>query len=161
MARTELRNYWITFLYLAVFFTAFTAYERLILDEYAFGYLAHGTSLLGALILAKIILIGDAMHLGHKMEHRPLAATRSCGVSVNRQNYAPRCLIQLLPEKAPSAWPDYGPMYLVQLLPEKAHILPKNLQFGTFRREPRRRHWLAKAPRASNMMSVTILIGLT
>jgi hypothetical protein len=68
----ELINYWITFLYLAFFFGAFAWYRRLILAEYGISYLHYGTALVEALILAKVILIGDALHLGRKLEEKPL-----------------------------------------------------------------------------------------
>lgn len=68
----ELSDYWITFVYLALFFGAFTCYRRLILAEYHIGYFHFGFALIEALVLAKVILIGDAMHLGLRMEKKPL-----------------------------------------------------------------------------------------
>lgn len=71
-AARELINYWITFLYLAVFFSAFITYRRLVLAEYKISYVHYGVGLIEALILAKVILIGDAMHLGRRVEEKPL-----------------------------------------------------------------------------------------
>src|SRR6478735_9228817 len=71
-ARRELADYWTTFVYLALFFAAFTCYRRLILAEYHIGYLHFGFALIEALVLAKVILIGDAMHLGRRVEDKPL-----------------------------------------------------------------------------------------
>lgn len=68
----ELAEYWTTFVYLALFFSAFTWYRRLILAEYEIGYFHFGFALIQALILAKVILIGDAMHLGRRLEEKPL-----------------------------------------------------------------------------------------
>src|ERR1700692_1746850 len=68
----ELINYWVTFLYLAFFFGAFAWYRRLVLAEYGISYLHYGTALVEALVLAKVILIGDALHLGRKLEEKPL-----------------------------------------------------------------------------------------
>jgi hypothetical protein len=58
--------------YLALFFGAFTCYRRLILAEYHIGYLHFGFALIEALVLAKVVLLGDAMHLGRRMEKKPL-----------------------------------------------------------------------------------------
>ena len=68
----ELAAYWTIFVYLAFFFSAFTCYRRLILAEYHIGYFHFGFALIQALILAKVILIGDAMHLGRRLEEKPL-----------------------------------------------------------------------------------------
>ncbi len=68
----ELADYWTNFVYLAFFFSAFTGYRKLILAEYHIGYFHFGFALIEALILAKIILIGDAMHFGRRMEEKPL-----------------------------------------------------------------------------------------
>ncbi|MHA3771800.1 hypothetical protein ACXR0O_09720 [Verrucomicrobiota bacterium sgz303538] len=71
-AAHELVEYWITFFYLAVFFCAFITYRRLILAEYKISYVHYGVGLIEALVLAKVILIGDAMHLGRRTEEKPL-----------------------------------------------------------------------------------------
>lgn len=68
----ELIKYWVTFLYLTVFFGAFAWYRRLILAEYGISYLHYGVAVIEALVLAKVILIGDAMHLGRRLEEKPL-----------------------------------------------------------------------------------------
>ncbi|MDB6023677.1 MAG: conserved rane protein of unknown function [Pedosphaera sp.] len=68
----ELIEYWVTFLYLAFFFGAFAWYRRLILAEYQISYLHYGMAVVEALVLAKVILIGDAMHLGRRLEEKPL-----------------------------------------------------------------------------------------
>jgi hypothetical protein len=68
----ELADYWTNFLYLALFFSAFTYYRKLILAEYHIGYFHFGFALIEALVLAKVILLGDAMHLGRRMEEKPL-----------------------------------------------------------------------------------------
>jgi hypothetical protein len=68
----ELVEYWINFVYLAVFFAAFTWYRRFVLAEYQITYLHYGTAVIEALILAKVILIGDALGLGRSRENGPL-----------------------------------------------------------------------------------------
>ncbi len=68
----ELLNYWIAFLYLAFFFATFAWYRRFILAEYHISYYHYGTALIEALILAKVVLIGDALRLGGGHENKPL-----------------------------------------------------------------------------------------
>src|SRR6185503_2982115 len=68
----EMFGYWINFVYLAIFFAVFTWYRRLILAEYQITYLHYGTAVIEALIMAKVILLGDALRLGRKFEDKPL-----------------------------------------------------------------------------------------
>jgi len=68
----EMLEYWINFSYLAFFFAAFIWYRRLILAEYRITYLHYGMAIFEALILAKVILIGDALRLGRRFEDKPL-----------------------------------------------------------------------------------------
>jgi len=70
--RQEFIQYWINFVYLAVFQGAFAWYRRLILDEYRIGYLNYGTAVIEALILAKVVLIGDALGLSRGHKDKPL-----------------------------------------------------------------------------------------
>jgi len=69
---SEAIEYWILFVYLACFFGAFTWYGRLILATYDIGYAHYGVAVFKALVLAKVILIGEALHLGRRFEDRPL-----------------------------------------------------------------------------------------
>lgn len=72
-ARREFIRYWINVLYLAIFFGVFAWYRRLILAHYDIKYLKYGTALVEALVLAKVMLIGDAVGLGRKIfEDKPL-----------------------------------------------------------------------------------------
>ena len=69
---SELIEYWAIFGYLACYFGLFTWYRRLILAEYEIGYAHYVMSLIEALVLAKVIMIGDMLHLGRKYEYKPL-----------------------------------------------------------------------------------------
>ena len=71
-ARRELAEYWMNFIYLAVFFGVFTWYRRLILAEYDISYYHYGAALIEALVLAKVILLGNALKLGRHSGERPL-----------------------------------------------------------------------------------------
>src|SRR4030095_3239390 len=68
----EATEYWVNFVYLAVFFCSFALYRRLILAEHQISYFHYGVGVIEALILAKVILVGDALHLGRGFEGRPL-----------------------------------------------------------------------------------------
>jgi hypothetical protein len=68
----EFIRYWITFLYLAVFFGVFAWYRRFILDEYRIGYFNYGAAAIEALVLAKVILIGDVLGLDRGFKNQPL-----------------------------------------------------------------------------------------
>lgn len=68
----ELKIFWIITLYLALLFGSFMVYRRLILAEVGLSYLHYGFALIEALVIAKVILIGDAFRLGRRFEGRPL-----------------------------------------------------------------------------------------
>jgi hypothetical protein len=68
----EAIEYWINFIYLAVFFGMFTWYRRLILAEYQISYFNYGAGLVEAAVLAKVIMIGDIMRLGRRLEEKSL-----------------------------------------------------------------------------------------
>jgi hypothetical protein len=68
----ELIRYWINVVYLGIFFAAFTWYRRLILAQYHITYLHYWISVLEALVLAKVILVGDALGLSRGFEDKPL-----------------------------------------------------------------------------------------
>jgi hypothetical protein len=59
-------------LFLAAFFVALTTYRRLLLAEYNIGYFEYGYAIVEALVLAKVILIGEALGLGERYAERPL-----------------------------------------------------------------------------------------
>src|SRR5215471_15045031 len=68
----ELIEYWIVVVYLACFFGVFTWQRRFILAEYHITYGHYWVSVLEALVLAKVILIGDMMRLGQRFDEKPL-----------------------------------------------------------------------------------------
>lgn len=71
-AAHEAKELLIIFLYLAFFFCALATYSMLLLSEYHISYLTYGFALINALVVAKVILIGDYVHLGKRYEGRPL-----------------------------------------------------------------------------------------
>jgi hypothetical protein len=58
--------------YLAFFFCALATYSMLLLDRFHISYFAYGTALINALIIAKVILIGEAAHAGRHFEAKAL-----------------------------------------------------------------------------------------
>jgi hypothetical protein len=54
----EMTAYWINILYFTLVFAAFTSYRRLIPAHYYISYENWGVSLIKALVLAKVIMIG-------------------------------------------------------------------------------------------------------
>ncbi len=68
----ELKELTGLFLYLAFFFCALATYSMLLLDEYHVRSLTYGFALLNALVVAKVILIGEYAHLGKRYEGRSL-----------------------------------------------------------------------------------------
>jgi hypothetical protein len=68
----EFEEVGVIFLYLAFFFCAIATYSMLLLNKFQVSYFTYGTALINALVIAKVILIGDYMHLGKKQEARSL-----------------------------------------------------------------------------------------
>ncbi len=68
----EMRSYLSTAAFLAIFFVSLATYRKLVLAEYHVGYFQYGYALFEAMILAKVILIGEAMHVGERFHDRPL-----------------------------------------------------------------------------------------
>jgi len=64
----ELRMFWVIAVYLAVMLAAFTWYRRLVLSESGISYFHYGSAVIEALILAKLILIAQALGVGKRYE---------------------------------------------------------------------------------------------
>jgi hypothetical protein len=71
-AAEEMKAFFLIFIYLLVLFGTFTVYRRLISDEYHISYLHYGYAVIEGLVLAKVILIGQALHLGERHGNHPL-----------------------------------------------------------------------------------------
>lgn len=68
----EMKQYLFVVIFLFFFFGAFTVYRRLLLASYEIDYVDFGWALIKALVLGKVILIGELLHLGKRFEERPL-----------------------------------------------------------------------------------------
>jgi hypothetical protein len=60
------------FLYLAFFFGAVTTYRMLLLNDFRDSYINYSFSTINALVVAKVILIGEYKRLGKRLEEEPL-----------------------------------------------------------------------------------------
>jgi hypothetical protein len=70
--REELKLFAIVFAFLAFMFSAFLTYRRLVSSEAGITYLHYGAGLIKAAVIAKIILLGQALKVGKRIETRPL-----------------------------------------------------------------------------------------
>jgi hypothetical protein len=68
----EMTGYYIMVVYLAFFFSLFAWYRRLILVQYQISYVHYGVSVIQAMVLAKLIMVGRALRLGRGFKDRPL-----------------------------------------------------------------------------------------
>src|SRR3954454_15800907 len=71
----EFREVASIFLYLALFLCALATYATLLLREFHLSYFAYGTALLNALIMSKVIVLGEYARLGRRYEGKPLIIT--------------------------------------------------------------------------------------
>ena len=74
-AARELKDYAIISAYLAVLFCAISTYTALLLRKYDVDTWNYAFALINALVIGKVILIGDMMHIGRRAETRPLYQT--------------------------------------------------------------------------------------
>jgi hypothetical protein len=65
-------EYWINVIYLTLVFAAFTQYRRFILAAHDITYTNYGFAVIEALVLAKVIMIGEVVRLGRGLENKPL-----------------------------------------------------------------------------------------
>ena len=69
----EVKRFLFYWLFLALFLCAFTIYRNLLLAEYSIDYFHYGYNVFEAMILAKIILLGQYFHLGeYRFQEKPL-----------------------------------------------------------------------------------------
>ena len=71
-AKKELKDFLIISLYLAFFFCALVTYTILLLREHGGSSMNYGFAIINALVIGKVILIGEMMNLGKHAETRPL-----------------------------------------------------------------------------------------
>ena len=67
-----MREYLIISLYLFVVFSLFATYRAVILAEHQIGLVPQGLAVINALALAKVILVGEELHLADQFRDAPL-----------------------------------------------------------------------------------------
>jgi hypothetical protein len=65
-AKLEFRKLLICFAYLAIFFCSFIFYRNLIVANFTHSYFHYGFGIFEAFIMAKIIMLGQMLHLGEQ-----------------------------------------------------------------------------------------------
>ncbi len=68
----QLRGYWLIVAYLTLVFAAFTQYRRLVLAIHGIEYGNYLIGLVKAIVLGKVLMLGDALRLARGMDRRPL-----------------------------------------------------------------------------------------
>jgi hypothetical protein len=68
----QLREFLVMFIYLWVLLALFVINHSIVLEREAHNYQAHFFAFINALILAKVLLIGEDLHLGNRFRHKPL-----------------------------------------------------------------------------------------
>jgi hypothetical protein len=71
-ASTEFRKFVIISLYLWIVFAALSIHESIIRAQHGLDYREHGFAIINALVLAKVILLGDYLRLGTRFKDKPL-----------------------------------------------------------------------------------------
>lgn len=71
-AMHEMKEFFVVFLLLAPFLASFATYRMFLVGESRSAIFQYGAALVNALVLAKIILIGDLVGLGRRWERHPL-----------------------------------------------------------------------------------------
>lgn len=70
--RHEFQELLVVSLLVVPFFVSFAAYRRLLLGAHESAFFDYGMAIVNALVLAKVILIGDLVGLGKRFENKPL-----------------------------------------------------------------------------------------
>ncbi len=72
---SEMKEYAVIAAYFAFLLLSLTTYRKLILAEYDIPYYEYGWALVQAMVLAKVVLLGQAVHLGSRFDDRPIILT--------------------------------------------------------------------------------------
>ena len=71
-AKDQIKNFALMFFYLWIVFGLLAIHQSIILSQYQIDSLAHGLAIVNALIFAKVMLIAEDLHLGDRMNDKPL-----------------------------------------------------------------------------------------
>lgn len=71
-AFTEFKRFVVIVLYLWVVFGLLSIHKSLVLSQRHLNYEEHTFAIINALVFAKVLLVGEEVHLGKRFENRPL-----------------------------------------------------------------------------------------
>lgn len=71
-AKDQIKNFALMFFYLWIVFGLLAIHQSIILSQYRIDSLAHGLAIVNALIFAKVMLIAEDLHLGNRLNDKPL-----------------------------------------------------------------------------------------
>jgi hypothetical protein len=71
-AKTQIKDFMIMFFYLWVVFGLLAVHESFVLSQHRIDFRPHGLALINALIFAKVMLVAQDVHLGSRLNDRPL-----------------------------------------------------------------------------------------
>jgi hypothetical protein len=71
-AKDQIKDFALMFLYLWIVFGMLAVHESMILSQHQINYVAHGLAVINALVFAKVMLVAEDLHLGHKLHDKPL-----------------------------------------------------------------------------------------
>lgn len=71
-AKDQIKSFGLMFLYLWIVFGLLAVHELVILSQHQLSYQAHGLAIVNALVFAKVMLIAEDLHLGHRLNDQPL-----------------------------------------------------------------------------------------
>lgn len=74
-AKEEFKDYMAISFYLAFFLCALVTYTNMVLNKHGIDSVRYALAIINALVIAKVILIGELMKLGKRVEARPLYQT--------------------------------------------------------------------------------------
>jgi GYF domain 2 len=71
-AKGQIKNFGLMFFYLWIVFGLLAVHESMILSQHQLSYQAHGVAIINALVFAKVMLVAEDLHLGHRLNDKPL-----------------------------------------------------------------------------------------
>ncbi len=71
-AKEQIKSFALMFLYLWVVFGILAIHESIVLSQHQIDYVSHGLPVVNALIFAKVMLVAQDFHLGHRLQDKPL-----------------------------------------------------------------------------------------
>ncbi len=71
-AKSQLRDFALMFLYLWFVFGLLVVHESIVLSQHQIHFAPHGLAIINALVFAKVMLVAEDLHLGHRFHDKPL-----------------------------------------------------------------------------------------